>query len=155
MNRDKIVGSVTEIQVKMDFIRHGYNVSTPYGDCESYDFIADLNGTLLRIQVKSANGCDDKVFKVDFRRRCRSSEGSANQFYSNSEIDYFATHYNGKTYLVPIKGNAQRSFRLAPPANGHIQNITWAKDYELEKVLADLKKEGEINVENKSNHKET
>lgn len=153
MNRDKIVGSVTEIQVKMDFIRHGYNVSTPYGDCESYDFIADLNGTLLRIQVKSATDCDGKAFKVDFRRRCRSSE---NRFYSNSEIDYFATHYNGKTYLVPIKAsNAKRSFRLVPPANGHIQNITWARDYELEKVLSDLKKEGEKNVENKSNHKET
>ena len=32
----------------------GYNVLTPYGDCERYDFVVDVNNKFYRIQVKTA-----------------------------------------------------------------------------------------------------
>ena len=52
------------------------------------------------------------------------------------EIDYFATSFNGKTYLIPVEEcGADKKLRILPTKNGQVRGITWAKDYELEEVV--------------------
>jgi hypothetical protein len=42
-------GNLTELQCLSAFCALGCNVSIPYGDNSKYDFIADVNGKLLKI----------------------------------------------------------------------------------------------------------
>ena len=35
-------GNITELETMLAFLKLGYNVLTPYGDCERYDFVADV-----------------------------------------------------------------------------------------------------------------
>ena len=37
-------GNITEFETMLAFMKLGYNVLTPYGDCERYDFVVDNNG---------------------------------------------------------------------------------------------------------------
>ena len=40
----KHIGNITELETMLAFIKAGYNVLTPYGDCERYDFVVDNKG---------------------------------------------------------------------------------------------------------------
>ena len=40
-------GNITELETMLAFIKLGYNVLTPYGDCERYDYVVDANGKFL------------------------------------------------------------------------------------------------------------
>ena len=42
-------GNITELETMLAFMKLGYNVLTPYGDCERYDFVVDVNGKLLKM----------------------------------------------------------------------------------------------------------
>lgn len=133
MNCIKQIGIVTEFKVMTAFIELGHAVATPYGDCENYDFIVDVNGRLLRIQCKTARQrAGGESISIDCRRPIDKRP------YTN--IDYFATFYEGVVYLVPAGGpEHSKTLRLAPlRKKAPISKITWAEDYEIEKVLNEL-----------------
>lgn len=133
-------GNITEVSVMLEFLKLGYNVLTPYGDCERYDFVADVNGHFYKIQVKSAN--DKEEGKITFN--CASThyvDGKCvHDSYTKDEIDYFATFYNNKCYLISVEecGGRSASLRFLPPKNNQTRGIKWAKDYELEEVIKRL-----------------
>ena len=58
MINSKQIGNITEVESMLAFLKAGYNVLTPYGDCEKYDFVADVNGKFLKIQCKTAHAID-------------------------------------------------------------------------------------------------
>ena len=133
----KLIGNITELEVLTYITKLGYQVSIPFGDRERYDQIWDINGKLLRVQVKTSHEIDDGA-AVAFS--CRSSQRSKgktkNTRYRDTEIDYFATIWQGRCYLVPIQETStEKVLRFAPPKNGQIKGITFAKDYEFEKVV--------------------
>ena len=139
MLSSKQIGNITEIECMLSFIKLGYNVLTPYGDCERYDFVADIQGKLIKIQVKHA--CDSHIDEGYITFRClnkTTQKGKiVNHPYSDEQIDYFATFYNGKCYLVPVNevGSSSKNLRFTPPKNGQTKGITFAQEYELEKVV--------------------
>lgn len=49
----KLQGEWAEAQFLAKASGKGIPVAKPWGDCQSYDFIVELQGTFLRIQVKS------------------------------------------------------------------------------------------------------
>lgn len=142
MNERKRVGSVTELKIMTAFIELGYNCSQPYGDSEKYDFIVDIEGKLLRIQCKAAVPYNDgDAFTVDLRRKDYTHEGNIFTNYSHDEIDYFATYFDGKCYLIPLKENStRRRFRIKPPKQNQTKYVSYARDYELEKVVKQWQK---------------
>lgn len=126
------------MEVMLAFLKQGYNVLTPYGDCERYDFAADVNGNFLKIQVKTSHLEDDGakiVFSTDSTHRVDGK--IVHCPYSKEDVDYFATSYNGIVYLVPIKETTTRekSLRLLPTKNGQTKGISFAKDYVMEEVI--------------------
>lgn len=133
----KRIGNVTEVKCMLAFMELGFPVLTPYGDCEKYDFIVDINGKFYRMQSKTASSEDNGA---SFKFSCRSShrkEGHViNEKYSAEDIDYFITYYGNQCYLIPVKEcGTDKRLRLQPTKNGQIRGITWAKDYELEEVI--------------------
>ena len=142
MLNSKQIGNLTEMECMLAFMRHGFNVLTPYGDCERYDFVADVNGILIKVQVKTSRYKDDLKNSILFS--CRSTRKNMTQSrqvkYTSDEIDYFATYFNGKCYLVLIEEcSSEKTLRFEPPANGQRIGITFAEDYELEKQITKLK----------------
>jgi hypothetical protein len=133
----KQIGNITELETMLAFVKLGYNVLTPYGDCERYDFVVDKNGTFIRIQCKTACSVDDGAsFRFSGRSSHKSGGKVVHHTYTKNEIDYFVTHFNGKCYLIPVEEcGAAKNLRILPPKNEQAQRIAWAKDYELEEVV--------------------
>ena len=141
MNVDtKLIGNITELEVLTYITKLGYQVSIPFGDRERYDQIWDIDGKLLKVQVKTSHQIDDSAVKFSCRSSQRSCGRTKNSRYSKDEIDYFATIWQGKCYLVSVQETStEKVLRFAPPKNGQLKGITFAESYEVERVLARIK----------------
>ena len=135
-------GNLTELQCLTAFIEQGCGVSIPYGDNSKYDFIADIDGHLFKIQVKTSSLKDENAIKFSCRTTHVNCKGVKNERYSPDEVDFFATYWNNQCYLIPVtECSAEKTLRLALPKNGQIKGITFAKEYELAKQLQKIKEE--------------
>ena len=131
-------GNLTELQCLTAFYEHGCHVSVPFGENSRYDMIADVDGNLIRVQAKTSSIKNGDFNAIEFS--CRSSHvnsvGVKNVRYSADEIDYFATYWNGKCYLIPVSEcSVTKTLRFAPPKNGQRAGISFAEEYELSKQL--------------------
>lgn len=95
-------GSVTELNVMTSFMENGYCVSVPYGNYSHYDFVADINDNLIRIQCKTAYKTKENTYKVLFNCSRRTRTGIKKFFYTNKDVDYFATFVEGNCYLFDV-----------------------------------------------------
>ena len=131
-------GNLTELQCITYFYQLGYQCSLPYGENSRYDFIVDINNKLFRIQVKTSSLKKNSSDAIEFS--CRStrvnSQGSISKRYTEDEIDFFATFWEGKCYLIPQKEcSVTKTLRFELPKNGRITGISFAKDYEVENQI--------------------
>ena len=144
MLESKQKGIITELQCITAFNQLGYHVSIPYGENSRYDFIADIDGILIKVQVKTSSpkrGTDNAI-SFSCRSTRVNSQGSQNRRYTADEIDYFATFYDNICYLIPIaECSIEKTLRFQPPANGQTKGISFAKDYELSLQIEKLKEE--------------
>lgn len=134
----QLVGKVTELQVALAFIQHGYVVSQPLIDTR-YDFIIDKDHKLYRIQVKTCHtSVDESCITFNTSNSHTNTKGTSNRNYKG-EADYFATIYNGGCYLVPVDecGNRGKTLRIKEPKNGNVCGISFLKDYTIEKILSE------------------
>ena len=134
-----IKGITTELDCIRSFIAMGFQVSIPYGDCARYDFIADDGNKLYKVQCKSSSWTDET--KTAFKFECRStrinSQGVKKQSYDETEIDYFATFFEGRCYVVHVSEcSTTKTLRLIPPKNGQSKGITFAKDQEISVIFS-------------------
>lgn len=140
MLNSKQIGNITEVEVMLSFLKLGYNVLTPYGDCERYDFVVDVKGKFYKIQCKTSSLSNNGA-TISFG--CKSSHRQAGKIisekYSSDDIDFFATVYNGKCYLVPVdECSTVKKLRFDLPLNGQLKGISFAKNYELDVMLSTL-----------------
>lgn len=132
MKNTKHIGNITELNCLAAFLSEGYDVSIPYGDCARYDFIADINGKLIRVQTKTASPLDKKHPEIGIHFSCRSK----NIKYKDNEIDYFTTYWKNICYLIPVNEcSAIKNLRFKKPKNGQKHNITYAEHYQLHNML--------------------
>ena len=135
-------GNLTELQCLTAFCQCGCQVSIPYGDNSKYDFIADIDGRLLKIQVKTASLKDENAIKFSCRTTHVNCTGVKNERYSSEDIDYFATYWKDQCYLVSIKEcSAEKTLRFDYPKNGQKKGVTLASDYELETQIRKMREE--------------
>lgn len=137
MLNSKQKGNLTEMQCMASFIKLGYNVLIPFGDCERYDFVADIKDTFLKIQCKSASTKDngDSIF-IECRSTHYKDGHCIHEKYDKNQIDYIATYWNEKCYLIPVEecGSAKK-LRFSIPENFQKERISFAEEYELEFIL--------------------
>ena len=136
----KQIGNITELEVLTYITKLGYQVSIPFGDRERYDQIWDIKGKLLKIQVKTSRSKNDgESILFSCRSNTRKDGKIQHSRYTKEEIDYFATFWEGKCYMIPVEETSVgKMLRFTPPKNGQIKGINFAKDYLVEEVLKTL-----------------
>lgn len=138
MNTNQL-GKITELEVLSYVMKQGYSVSIPFGDKDRYDQIWDINGKLLRVQVKTSHWYKNEQSAIEFKCLTNyvKTTGNVEHKYSKEEIDYFATYWEGKVYLVPVEECSSKKI-LRFSAKQNQGTICWAKDYEFEEVIKNL-----------------
>lgn len=134
-------GNLTELQCIAACYELGYSVSIPYGENSRYDFILDVCGKLLKIQVKTCRhkkGASNPVDCISFSCRSTNVNTKMTKYsrYTKEEIDYFATYWNNCCYLIPIEEcSVEKTLWFNPPQNSQKKYISMASDYELSKMI--------------------
>lgn len=136
----KQVGNLTELQCITAFYELGYRVSLPYGENSRYDFIADIDGILKRVQVKTCKPSEDgSVISFPCRSTRVNSNGCYHRRYTEDEIDYFCTYYNNQCYLIPVNEcSNEKKLRFSKPKNNQQGGINYADEYELHTQISKL-----------------
>lgn len=142
-------GMITELECIKTFINLGYHCSIPYGDCARYDVVVDIDNVLYRVQCKTARWSNDTAiekvaFEISTNTITTNTKTTIRKVYTENEIDFFYTCFEGKSYLIPIaeaSGKKTFRFRYEYPASNQRQGIHIANDYELEHQISKLKGE--------------
>ena len=127
-------GIATELQVATYLLLLGYNVSQPLCQDSKYDLIVDVNGKLLRLQVKTSRLASENSITFNCRSTTTNVRNCKSRRYSEQDVDYFATYWDGVAYLVPISEcSTQKSLHF----NSSQKRKDWSymEDYEASEVL--------------------
>ena len=135
MTDTKRKGNLTELMCIAAINELGYDVSIPYGDAARYDFIADIDGILIKVQSKTSSVVKNNSTSIKFS--CRSTN---NTRYTKDQVDYFCTFFNGICYLIPIEEcSVEKTLHFGTPKNKQQIGISYASDYELSVQIAKIK----------------
>ena len=135
LRRDtKSIGDRSELAVMSALISLGYMISIPFGENHRYDLIADRDGVLLRIQVKTG-----RVKNGVLEFACSSSHSHRGGPWARNyvgQIDAFGVYAPAisEVFLVPIgdlDNTLRVHMRLEPPRNGQVKRLRWAGPYRL------------------------
>ena len=147
MNDVKKKGLTTELQCQLYFTQLGYNVLTPLGEDCRYDMIVDFDGILCRIQVKTCH-INDNETGIAFSTK--SSINGTQKTYSKEEIDYFATFYNNKCYLVRVEECSSQKTLSFSKQKVNQEKVSFIEDYEAEKQIEKITNQtDDVIIENK------
>lgn len=126
-------GLLTELQCQADFTGLGILLSQPITQDSRYDFIADINGCLVKIQCKTAS-VDAAETYIKFSGYTTNIRNNIKKHYTEKEVDYFYTCYKSNSYLIPQQEvGREKTLRFSCKENN--PNISWAKDFELNYIL--------------------
>ena len=131
------IGEITEQQVALEFLKLGYLVSKPLVQSSKYDFVVDINHKLYKIQVKTGTLKENAYIEFATSTSHTNTKGTINLAYSEDDVDFFATMYDGECYLIPIQNCGKRAqrLRIVPTKNGQTKGVTFAKDYHLKAII--------------------
>ncbi len=102
LSENLIKGQIIELKVQEELLRYGFDISIPSYNASKYDLIADTGKELLKIQVKKSISISNSSFFFSCTtQNVKSSQGSKHK-YTIDEIDYFATVWKDKVYLIPV-----------------------------------------------------
>lgn len=129
-------GITTELYVASYLLSLGYNVSQPFCQDSKYDLIVDVNHNLLRLQVKTARKVSDTSIVFNCRSTTKNSQTNKSRSYNSEDVDYFATYWNNKVYLIPVgECSSEKRLHLVPPS---YKTQSYIEDYAAEEVLKQL-----------------
>lgn len=107
LNENLIKGQIIELKVQEELLRYGFDISVPNYNASKYDLIADTDKELLKIQVKKAIANSNSSFTFSCTTQNVKASSKAKHKYTSNEIDYFATAWRDKVYLVPVDETSQ------------------------------------------------
>ena len=102
LNENLIKGQIIELKVQEELLRYGFDISIPNYNASKYDLIADTGKELLKIQVKKSISESNSSFTFKCTTQNVKSSTGAKHKYTTDEIDYFATVWQNKVYLIPV-----------------------------------------------------
>ena len=133
-------GNLTELKCITAFYELGYQCSIPYGENSRYDFIADINGKLIKIQCKTSKETEKGVIEFPCRSSRSNTHRNLRRRYTAEEIDYFCTFWDNKCYLVPVtECSVNKTLRFVAPKNNQKAGISYAENYEIQRQIEKLK----------------
>ena len=128
------IGSIAEIKVATKFVEYGMTVFFPFNDNSRIDMIAEYEGKVYRIQIKSSSSATENnsiIYDLEH-----------NGLYDNTQIDYFVL-YNNITESICmvdvndsiVKGKTSVSFRTEVSKNNLVRKVNYEQDYLIDDVL--------------------
>ena len=135
----KRIGNLGEIKVISKFIEYDIPVYIPFGDCEKADLIAEFNGKLNKIQVKTSIEAKNGKMKFNLSSCTFHRKNGVRHIYNKNEIDYFAC-YNierDKVFLLPIEFAPATSItiRFEQPKNNQLKNVIMEDKFLIDNML--------------------
>ena len=131
----KSIGNIGEAKVLCKFVELGIPIYLPFGDNERSDLIADFNGKLNRIQVKTSIKAEDGKMIFDLTSSTMHRSNGVKHKYTTKEVDYFAC-YNiarDKIFLIPVdEPRCSITIRYEKPKNGQISGVNFEEDFLIE-----------------------
>ena len=98
----KLKADIAESAVTTELLKKGFRVLQPVGDRLAYDLAVDIQGMLLRIQVKSAwFNAQARYYVIDARRTKTNRRRMLRQRYGQNDFD-FAIIYLPDLYLFYV-----------------------------------------------------
>ena len=144
MKNTKQVGNLTELQCATRLYELGCAVSIPFGNSEKYDLIIDVNGKLYKVQCKHSSEYYDTTGELEYIKfkttwQSHNANSWAQFKYTENEVDFFATFYNGECYLIPQNEcSTEKRLRIKPPKNGQTKGVAFLKDYKAKERIKAL-----------------
>ena len=102
LNENLIKGLIIQLKVQEELLRYGFDISIPNYNASKYDIIADTGKELLKIQVKKSISNSNSSFTFSCTTQNVKSSTGAKHKYTKDEVDYFATVWQDKVYLIPV-----------------------------------------------------
>lgn len=131
----KTLGIIGEAKVLSRFVELDVPISVPFGDNASYDLVAEINGNLKKIQVKTSSSSINGAVLFRLAKQRNSTTKSYTNFYTTEEVDYYALYstVRDKVYLIPFGdcGSTSVTIRYEPPKNNQQGASLYEKDYEI------------------------
>ena len=129
-------GSITQLKVAAYLLSLGYIVSQPLVQDSKYDLIVDVNHKMVRLQVKTARKNDQNTGN-SIKFNCRSTTNNVREckqrYYSEEDIDFFATFWGNDCFLIPVKEcSSEKTIWLEKPPSSV---CTYAYNYLAQEVL--------------------
>lgn len=110
MRHSKVKGTIAEFYVLSELLKQDFIVSCVQGDYSGYDIVADWNGKLSRIQVKSKTGRETKWGYHLTVGRGNSSKTK----YTSADCDIILCVIPEAIFIIPIKEITSLGLRLYP-----------------------------------------
>ena len=139
-----VKGAVAEQAIVLAAMKAGIPVLRPVADHGRTDLALDINGHLLRVQVKwgRLSKAGDVVIVLLRTSRC-TTHGHVRGTYGEGEVDLFAVHCGelDRSFLLPageFVGRQHVTLRLTPARNGQRACITLADDFTFDGAVAQL-----------------
>ena len=139
MSNNKTKGNLSEALALCEFQKYHIPVSIPWGDNERYDMIAEFNGKLNRIQIKTCNEEQNGAICCYTRSSANHTTNKHKDTYVG-QIDYFVfvNHTYNLLAIVPIEdvGNQEQiRLRIKEPLNNQKAKTRYFKDYSFDKLF--------------------
>ncbi|MFY9484358.1 MAG: group I intron-associated PD-(D/E)XK endonuclease [Patescibacteria group bacterium] len=102
----KLKADIAESAVVTELLRRGFKVLKPVGDRLPYDIAVDLNGKLIRIQIKHAWFVPaNNYFAVDVRRTKTNRRVMRRERYNNEDFDLAIVYIDQGPvfYVIPVE----------------------------------------------------
>lgn len=130
---------LTELQCQTYFTQLGYNVSVPLGEDCRYDMIVDIDGHLIKVQVKTARLNEGKTgikFATRSTQGGNTINGPQQKKYNSKDVDFFATFWEGQCYLIKIEDcqGTERTLSFQQKKNNQA-DIYFIENYKVENTL--------------------
>lgn len=138
-------GSRTEAKVTSELIDRGIGVSVPVFGALRYDIVIDIDGSVERVQVKTAyeHATHEEVIVVEFVSMVYGSDGTPQRsFYTEDEIDSYIVYCPKRDVVlyVPFEETPKTAmnFSFRDPSDynsGNRKTVNFAADYCLDARL--------------------
>jgi hypothetical protein len=132
-------GDTAETAILASLTEFGHVVSVPFAGAASYDLVADLEGELVRVQVKHGRITGDHV-EVSLRRTNPNHNEYVESYYRADEIDTYAIYAPeiDRSFWLPFEEAPGSSLRIRYRGQPDIDHpsIRWADDYALSARLS-------------------
>ena len=121
------VGQLGEIAVMQRVTKAGWQVLIPYGNSAPYDLVAEKNGRMVRLQIRTTRS-NGNFLQVNCRMKNNRVRLEANNF------DFLIVYElnSESAFVIPvaeIKGKAMFHIRLKAARSGQVKLTHPAADY--------------------------